>query len=86
MVGEKVLATIVVVRHAGDLVFWVHVRDEVLLELRLPAHEDTVAPSGNPILVGRVIQATAVIILVRWVEVEIALLKHAENLVFLAGL
>ena len=86
MVGKQVLATIVIVRHTGDLVVRIHVRDEVLLELRLPAHEDTVAPSGNPILVGGVIQATAVIILVRRVKVKIALLKHAENLVFLAGL
>ena len=73
-------------RQPSHFVVRVYVRYEVLLQPRLAAHEDSIAPSRNPVLVGGVIQTASIVILVSRIEVQIALLKHAEDLVFLARL
>ena len=51
----------------------------MLLELGVSREKHPVAPSGNPHFLGGVVHLTVGIILVGWVEVQLALLKLAEN-------
>ena len=71
-------------RQSSHFVVREYVRYEVLLQPRLTAHKDSIAPGRNPILVRGVIQTAPIVILVGRIKVQIALLKHAEDLVFLA--
>jgi hypothetical protein len=80
VVGERGGSAIVVHGQRGLVVVATHfVADQVLLELGVPREKHPVAPSGDPHFLGGVVHFAVGIILVGWVEVQLALLELAEN-------
>lgn len=53
----------------------------MVLESLVSTKQDAVAPSWNPVLLGRIIDLTVLVVLIRWIEVQRPFVEPTEHLV-----